>query len=220
MSVYMTEEEQLDAIRRWWAKYGNVITVLVSLIMLSFAGYKYFNWHQEKVTEQASVVYENMMSAYSQHNIKSVRAYANELTSKYNHSIYADAAQMILAKLYIDKNKLAQARSQLQSVAHQGKMPALQQIATIRLARILASEHSYQQALNELDSVKDIMYTSVIHELKGDIYSALKNYKEAMNFYHLAIDDIKSNGLNNNLFLEMKANELANTIPATNFKKV
>lgn len=48
MSVYMTEEEQLAAIKNWWNKYSNVITVILSLVLLVTAGFKYWNWHQEK----------------------------------------------------------------------------------------------------------------------------------------------------------------------------
>ena len=35
MSVYMTEEEQLAAIKNWWNKYSNVITVILSLLLLT-----------------------------------------------------------------------------------------------------------------------------------------------------------------------------------------
>ena len=113
MSVYMTEEEQLEVIKKWWKRYGNIVTVLLSVILLCIAGYRYMHWHQNKLTQQASVIYENMMVALSNQNTKSVRAYANELIKDYGNSVYADAAHLTLAKVYVSKNKLDQAKDEL-----------------------------------------------------------------------------------------------------------
>ena len=204
----MTEEEQLESIKKWWKHYGNLVTIFISLVLFCFAGYRYWNWHQDKLTQQASTAYEQMMVAFSNQNIKSVRSYANELIKDYNNSIYADVAHMTLAKMYVTKNKLDLAKSELQFVAAKSRMPALKQIAKIRIARILAGEKSYSNALNELASIEDSTYLPVINELKGDIYGATGQYQNAIAAYRLAISEVKNNGMGN-LFLEMKTNELA-----------
>lgn len=208
MSVYMTEDEQLENIKKWWNRNGNVVTVIISLILITIAGYRYMHWHQAKITQQASITYENMMVAFSNHNNKSVKSYANELIKDYSHSVYADVAHMTLAKIYISKDKLDQAKEELQIVATNSNMLALKQIAKIRIARILAAGKSYTNALDELATVVDEAYLPVINELKGDIFGATGKYKEAISSYRLAIDEVKTNGMGN-LFLEMKTNELA-----------
>jgi predicted negative regulator of RcsB-dependent stress response len=207
MSVYMTEDEQLESIKKWWKQYGNLVTVILAHVLFGIAGYRYLLWHQGKVTQQASVAYEQMMVALSNQNIKAVRSYANQLINGHSHSVYADAAHMTLAKIYISKNKLEKATQELQTVATNSKMLALKQIAKIRIARIFAAEKSYTNALKELSSVDDSTYVPVINELKGDIYGATGQYQEAMNSYKLALDEVKTNGMSN-LFLEMKTNEL------------
>ncbi|RUR12820.1 tetratricopeptide repeat protein [Legionella sp. km772] len=209
MSVYMTEEEQLETIKKWWKKYGNLITIFLSVVLLCVAGYRYMNWHQDKVKQQASNAYENMMVAFSNHDIKSVRSYANELTKDYDNTVYADIAHLTLAKVYVEKSKLDEAKKELQQVVSNGHMPPLRQIAKIRIARILAATKDYTNALNELSSIDDNTYLPVVNELKGDIYGATGQYQNAINSYRLAITAVKSNGLGN-LFLEMKTNELAN----------
>lgn len=208
MSVYMTEEEQLENIKKWWRRYGNIITIIFSLILLCIAGYRYMNWHQDKLTQQASMTYESMMVAFSHQNIKGVRSYANELIKDYANTVYADVAHMTLAKVYVSKNKLDQAKTELQTVAEKSKMTSLKQIAKIRIARLLAAEKSYTNALKELSSVDDEAYLPVINELKGDIYGATGQYEQAITAYKLAINEVKNNGMGN-LFLEMKTNELA-----------
>jgi predicted negative regulator of RcsB-dependent stress response len=204
----MTEEEQLEVIKKWWDRHGSKITVFLSLILICTAGYKYMNWHQDKMTQQASNTYEQMMVALSNQNIKSVRSYANELIKDYNSSVYADVAHMTLAKIYVSKNKWAQAKEELLPVAQKSKMSALKQIAKINIARLLVSEKSYTYALNELATIEDQTYLPVINELKGDIYDALGQYRKAITAYRLAIEEVKTRGMGN-LFLEMKTNELA-----------
>ncbi|WP_058535019.1 YfgM family protein [Legionella saoudiensis] len=208
MSVYMTEEEQLESIKKWWKRYGNIVSVILSVILFSIAGYRYLTWHQDKLTQQASIAYEQMMVALSNNNTKAVKSFANELIKDHSKSVYADAAHMTLTKVYVSKNKLDQAQSELRIVADNSKLRTFKQIAKIRLARILAANKSYANALNELSNVEDATYLPVINELKGDIYGATGKYEEAMNSYKQAMDEVKVNGMGN-LFLEMKTNEIA-----------
>lgn len=204
----MTEDEQLDAIKKWWGRYGNYVSMAVSVILLVVIGYRYVVWHQDKLTQQASIAYENMMVAFSNQDIKAVKSYANELIKDHTHTVYADAAHLTLAKIDVSKNKLAEAQNQLQTVATQSKTQVFKQIAKIRLARILAANKVYSNALSELSVVEDKTYLPVINELKGDIYTEMGQYKEAMAAYRLAMDEVKVNGMGN-LFLEMKSNELS-----------
>ncbi len=208
MSVYMTEEEQLEAIKKWWNKYNGIITVLFSITLLIISGCKYWNWHQEKVNQQASNAYEHMMLAFSNQDVKGVRSYANQLVNSYGKTVYADAARLTLAKLYVTREKYTQARQELEYVSTHAKMQALADVAKIRLARLLAAEKSYDLALAELAKVQDKSYSPVVNELRGDIYTATGKYQDAVAFYRKAMTEVQTNGMGN-LFLEMKTNELA-----------
>lgn len=208
MSVYMTEAEQLEAIKKWWGRYNNIIIVFLSVILLAMSGYKYWNWHEEKVNQQASNAYEQMMLAFSNQDNRAVRGYANQLLNDYDQTVYADAARLTLAKLYVLREKYAQAHNALDYVATHSKMNALQQIAKIRLARLLAAEKSYDKALQELGKIDSKVYMPVVNELRGDIYAATGQYQQAVVAYRKAITEVHTNGMGN-LFLEMKTNELA-----------
>jgi len=219
MSVYMTEEEQLESFKKWWRNNGTIVTVILSVLLFCVAGYRYMSWHQEKIVQESSVIYENMMIAFSNQNNKEVRAFANKLIKDYGNQVYADVAHMTLAKLYVSKQKLNEAKQELSFVSKNSKMTALRQIAKIRIARLLAAQKSYDSALDELATVEDKTYLPVVNELKGDIYGATGKYDEAFNFYRLAIDEIKTNGMGN-LFLEMKKNELATQSQSMNAEKI
>ena len=216
MSVYMTEEEQIESIKKWWKKYSSHITVFISIVLLCVAGYRYWNWHQEKLTLQASNNYEQMMQAYSTQNKASVNAFANQLIKNHSSSVYADTAHLLKAKLYIEGNKSEQAINELNQVIKQTKMLPLKQVAKLRLARILSANSEYTKALSELDAVEDTAYLPYINELKGDIYAATGKYQEAVQSYQSAMSESHSKGLGN-VYLEMKSNEIAsmthNTVP-------
>lgn len=208
MSVYMTEEEQLDAIKRWWGRYGSFITVLISLILLLIAGYNYWRWHSYKVTQQASNTYEQLMLAFSNQDDKKTQSFANQLIKNYGKTIYADAAQLTLAKQSVQKHQYSEAKTHLKTVAAHASMPALKQIANIRLARLLTAEQAYDEALDALRRLEDQAYTPMVNEIKGDIYAATGRYPQAIAAYRKAMNQAQSKGLGN-LFLEMKTNALA-----------
>ncbi len=208
MSVYMTETEQLEAIKKWWKRYNNVITIVLSVLLLAISGYKYWNWHQEKISQQASNSYEHLMLAFSNQDNRGIRAYANQLLHDYDQTVYADAARLTLAKLYVLREKYPKAQKELEYVATHSKVVVLQQIAKIRLARLLASAKAYDKALAELSEVDGTVYMPVVNELRGDIYAATGQYQQAVVSYRKAISEVQTNGMGN-LFLEMKTNELA-----------
>ena len=148
------------------------------------------------------------MVSFSNQDNKGVRAYANQLLNDYGQTVYADAARLALAKLYVAREKYPLAEEQLDYVATHSKMAALQQVAKIRLARLLASIKSYDKALDELSKVDSAVYMPVVNELKGDIYAATGQYQQAVNSYRKAMSEVQTNGMGN-LFLEMKTNDLA-----------
>ncbi|WP_133127261.1 YfgM family protein [Legionella nagasakiensis] len=208
MSVYMTEQEQLEAIKKWWQRYNGIITIIASITLLLIAGYKYWSWHEYRMAQQASNAYEHLMIAFSNQDNKKVQSYANQLIKEYGKTVYADAARLTLAKLFITHEHYKKAQEQLQQVASHSLMLPLQQVAKIRLARLFFAEKAYDQALTELTHVDDASYMPVINELKGDIYAATGRYPQAVASYRKAIHQAQTQGVGN-LFLEMKTNELA-----------
>ena len=97
-------------------------------------------------------------------------------------------------------------------------MPVLQQIANIRLARILAANKSYDDALKQLSSMSSDLYLPVANELRADIYVEKGQYQEALDLYRQAINEVQKNGMGN-LFLEMKTNELVAMMQSKNQSK-
>lgn len=208
MSVYMTEDEQVEMIKRWWNKYQNHITVILSILLLTVAGVRYWNWHTEKVMQEASTTYENMMGSVNANNIGAIQSYANQLVSQYPKTVYAAAANLLLAKIFVNGGDYVKAEEKLEQVAQHAKSKIYREVASLRLAQLYIEQKKYDKSRAVLDNIKDSPYVSTVNELKGDIYAAEGHYSQAKDAYHLAMEDLVASGINN-LFLEMKSNALA-----------
>ena len=65
MESYRTEEEQVEALRRWWQENGR--STIVAIILALGVGFGYQGWknHVETSAEGASDLYQRMLQAFS-----------------------------------------------------------------------------------------------------------------------------------------------------------
>lgn len=215
MTIYMTETEQIEILKTWWKRYQNVVFIGVSVFLLSFSGVKYWYWHQQKVSEQASTAYEHLMGAVSAHDNKAVRSYTHQLIESFPGTVYSDTAHLIQARVETTAGHYIKAKAALKEVITHSKFKAFVDVARLRLARILAFEQSYDLALQELDNVKDATYQAVQAELRGDIFYAKGQLELAASEYQSAKTGTEKSGIGN-LFLDMKQHDVLAVIkPAT-----
>lgn len=208
MSTYMTEEEQVDLIKQWWGKHGNTISTIILVLVVCFAGFRYWQWHNQKLSLQASSLYEQMMVAYTNQDSKSIKSRANKLVQNSQGTVYGDAAHLTLAKLAAENKAWGQATSHLKEVIKNDNNSALTQIAKLRLARVLLKQKQYQPALSAIDEISNNSYVSMVNELRGDIYFAMGDYGKAKLAYDKALSITHKEKIGN-LFLEMKTNDVA-----------
>ena len=203
MSIYMTETEQLEAIKAWWQRHQRWITLLVTSVLLVVAGYRYWHWHTDKIAHQASEAYEQLMIASANQEGEAIEAYAKSIFKAYGRTVYADASRLALAKYWVSQEKWQAAVDLLEQVSASAKMPALRQVAHIRLARLWLSEKAYDKALNLLENTEKGFYQPLVDELKGDIYAETGRKQAAETCYRAAHEAMKLRGISN-AFLEMK----------------
>ena len=101
---------------------------------------------------------------------------------------------MLLARLAVEAGELEEARNILEKVLSQKPNPELEQVATLRLARVLFGEGDYDAALQRLDSVEAQQFAGQFAELRGDIQFKRGDSAAALASYRMASQEL-NNGL-------------------------
>jgi len=221
MDTYRTEEEQVEAIRRWWDENGR--SIMISIVVALAAGFGWQAWksHDQQLGEAASHDYQFLLQQLSVSStapgadFSEVTDLAEQIKVQYTRSGYALFAALQLAKIAVQSNDLEQAKTQLKWVL--SKAPAksdIADIASLRLARVLASTGDTDQALAILETGRGGAYTASYEVARGDVYMELGRLDEAKAAYFVAKNTLAETGVDGSLAtLEQKLQQLT-PIPA------
>lgn len=204
--AHATEEEQIEAIKKWWQENGKaVIAGLVIGTAVLFGG-KYWKEKQESLAQSASTEYEAIVSEFQKNNDEVVKNRGNELISTYPESLYATMTALLLAKQNVENGDLAAAHERLQWVLDNAKQDEIKHVARVRLARVLLAQGQAEQGLVLLNSVDPGVFKPSYEEARGDIQAALNNPEAALTAYSTALAAMPENTNPQNL--QMKIDNL------------
>ncbi|MEE9452182.1 MAG: tetratricopeptide repeat protein [Gammaproteobacteria bacterium] len=207
MSLYLTEEEQIDRFKMWWKKYGNTLLTVILIIVIAYTGWR---WQQQRTSSnlsQASAAYEQILVEVAVGDVEDIEIRANDIMETYSNTIYAQMAALLLAQQVAYAGDLPAAAQHLQWVIDQSRNNSLKQIAKIRAARIFLADEESQLALEVLQPVDDKVFLPLIEQMRGDIYLHDKDYDKARQAYNKALEAVVTPGMVDR-FLQMKLNNL------------
>jgi len=209
VEVYTTEEEQIEAIKKWWRDNWKSLAggVLLGLAIL-FGGKNYLH-SQEVKTGMAAFEFDAMMQALNADKQEEATSHAEILNSQYAGTPFAVVSALTLAKLKVEKNDLSAAEAYLRFAMQQASNEALKHAARLRLARVLLANNKADQALQlvSLTSQESAGYTASYEELKGDILVASGKVSDAISAYNLALAALQP-GDRGRQNLQMKLDDL------------
>jgi predicted negative regulator of RcsB-dependent stress response len=204
MSGYQTEEEQVEALKRWWKENGTSIIAGVVIGLGGVFGWQAWGNYQDRVGQDASLAFNQLVNAEQQGKDESASKQAELLRLEYDGSSYAVFAALTQAKLKLEQGDSAAARSQLEWAMAQADNASLKQQAQLNLARILLSDGDLDGA-EKLAAVETGGYAGDFAQLRGDIAVERGDKQAAYTAYTLAMTQETSN---RNL-LQMKLDDLA-----------
>ena len=191
MEEYRTEEEQLEALGRWWDENGRSIVAAVVIALAASFGWQSWKSNEAQKLESASDNYQALlraMSAQAESPSADVTELAEKLKSEYSSSTYAQFAALHLAAIAVQDNNMSAAQEQLRWVlvkASKGSDTA--QVAQLRLARVLAASGDIDQALSVLGEAGTGTYGATYAAAEGDILLAAGRDDEARDAYSKAL---------------------------------
>lgn len=205
MEIYQTEEQQVEAIKSFWAQNGNSIIAGLALGFAGFIGFNYYQDHQlQKELKIADTYLSNLESAEKnpQQFVKASETFIKEN----GDSSYVALTAFSLAKNAADKKDFAEAAKQLQTAISKAPNAAIKALANLRLAHVQTELKQFDDALATLAQPMPKSFIASVEESKGDVYVLQDKKDLARNAYQAAID---ADGSKSNPTLQMKIDDLA-----------
>ncbi len=186
MSEYLTEEEQVEALKKWWRENGKAIIVGAVLGLSLVGGWQAWQNYQKGQAELASAYYEEFMLA-AKAGDDSAQAQGERLLQRHGDSTYAQFAALELAALAYRRGDRDEARSQLSWVLDRADEPAIAQLARLRLARVLIDSKDFDGATRLIEAAGDDSYAGEFAALRGDLAMAQGEREKARAAYQEAL---------------------------------
>lgn len=205
---YLTEQEQIQQLKNWVKQYGLTILAGVLIALFITSGWHYWQNYKNKILSHASVVYDEMLTLRAQNNMENASVQAKKLLDHYSNTPYAQFAAFMLANAAILKKDYPEASRQLNWVIRHSNEIPMQEIARIRLARLLIATQKPSEALDLLSKVKDKNFIGLVDEIRGDAWVAQNNVNSARKAYQLALSEIPNAEITRPI-LQMKYDNLA-----------
>ncbi len=190
METYTTEEQEIEAVKKWWSENGLAIGLGIVIGFGGIFGWRGYQSHLDEQAEAASEIYESMLNSARAADVEKTREYGQQLSSGYASTNYAVYSAMIMAKFAIENGDLSTAKEQLEFAQENAKDKELKSLAELRLARVAYAEDKAEEALSLLNGSSFFGFAASASELKGDIYSEKGDMLKAKEEYALAISQL------------------------------
>ncbi|WP_316368137.1 YfgM family protein [Candidatus Thiodiazotropha sp. CDECU1] len=205
MSEYQTEEEQVEAIKRWWKENGTSVIAGLVIGLGGVFGWQAWGSYKDRIGAEAAIAFNQMVAAVDRGDKPSAVKQAELMRSDYDNS-YGIFAAMAEARVKLDEGDVATAITRLEWASQNADNPALKQLVQLNLARLLINQ-------GELDSAEKLVaseqggFAGEFAVIRGDIAfargdraTAAAAYAQAMalevsdrNLLQMKLDDLAAN---------------------------
>lgn len=187
MAEHLNEEEQVEAIKKWWSENGKSVVGGVVLGLALVGGWRGWQHYEQNRAETAGARYDEMLVAAEVQRLDQAVQLAEGLRVEFGDTAYASLAALHVAKLKLEAGDPGAAQVQLAWVRTNAPDPGLRQIASLRLARILVDEGELDAAQRILDAAPRDAFAPELAELRGDVARARGDVKAARAAYEEAL---------------------------------
>ena len=222
MSDHITEEEQIEAIKRWLSENWVSIVLPIALVLVGYVSWNFWGNYKTNRASAASEQYQLLVdtlvdttgNGLSDKKIETARSLANGVLSQYDDTLYADLTNLIVAKLDVDAGKLDAAKTRLQAVVSQHSTPAALSLANARLAKVELALGNYDQALTYVSAADSDASKALYTETRGDIYSAKGDMDAANTAYKDALINLTQQQQSRSGLLQLKIDATSKPVNA------
>jgi len=214
---HITEEEQIEALKRWWDENGKQIMLAIVLTVGGYFGWQAWTDHLDDQTAAASLVYQEMLDnmdkvapgeALDADKQAEISQLAETLKQDYSNTQYAFYAALIKAKLAVESADLSAANTELRWAMDNADEAVNENIARLRLARVEAAAGNLDAALQLVQGVDAGEMKSAFDEAKGDFYQQQGNSGAASSAYEAAMMGVDAGNSSASQLLQLKISQV------------
>ena len=182
-----TEQEELEALQKWWKENGRAAVVGLVLGLGGVFGWTTWQGRIEATAERVSVVYQSMveMAAADDHVEALLRA--DQIIQDHPDSEYAALAGLLGAKSAFSAGRADDASRLLGWVIENADRAELRDVARIRSAQLLLDEGKRDAGLEKLAEVNSPALAATVEDLRGDILVDNRQGDAAAKAYEAAL---------------------------------
>jgi predicted negative regulator of RcsB-dependent stress response len=182
----LEEQEQLDELTHFWKRWGDLIMWLLIAVLAGYAAWMTWQYWSNKQAVQSSAMYDTVERAAQAGDMAMLDRSVADIKDKFASTSYAQQAVLLAARVYQDKDRAADAKTQLSWVVDKAIDPGYQALARLRLAALLIEEKAYDQARQQLSGKAPTSFEPLMADRLGDIdmlqgksADAVKQYQKA-----------------------------------------
>lgn len=187
MTIYQNEDEQVEALKKWWKENGTSIVIGVVLGFAAIFGWQGWQSYRVAQGEAASSLYIGMQNQAAAGDVEGALATGKRLLGEHTDSVYASFAALKLAQLMYTRGDKANAAENLHWVVLHAPDEVVVDLARVRLARVQLDQKKLDEAASQLEAVNPDFMPGDLSELRGDIARAKGDLDAAREAYKLAL---------------------------------
>jgi predicted negative regulator of RcsB-dependent stress response len=166
----LEEQEQLDELKHFWSRYGNLITWILIAVLGSLAAWNGYAYWRKNQAAQSAVMFDEMEKSLQSADLSKVERTFNDMKERFPASTYTQQAALQLAKMAADTQKTDTAKAALQWAADNASDEGYASVARLRLASLHMETKALESALKVLEDVKSPAFKALVDDRKGDIW--------------------------------------------------
>lgn len=186
MADHIQDEEQVEALKRWWDENGRSTVVAVGLAIAGTLGWQQYQaWDAGRVAAASDLYADVLRVSEDETQYEALRTQVGRLTDEHSGTTYAVFAAMQLAAHAVDRGEWSEAESQLKWALEQQPGPRVRELIRLRLARVMAAAGNEGDALVLFAEGSDV-YPVSFAMAEGDLHLSQGREAEALAAYRRA----------------------------------
>ena len=182
----LQEQEQLDALKAFWNKYGNLATWVLVLVLGAYAAWNGWNYWQREQGFKAGAMFDELDRAGQAGDVEKAGRIFGDMKTAFPGTAFAQQGGLLVAKLQFDKGQADNARASLAWVAENGVEDEIRTVARLRLAALQAEAKQFDEAIKTLAAATAPGFEALVADRRGDVLIMQGKKDEAVTAYTAA----------------------------------